>query len=83
MRYLEWRWDPDPSDETYATDFAYLFREPDGSVHAEADRHVEGLFPQDAWVGRLREAGFRDVRAIDVHIGEPVGSRAFLARRPA
>jgi SAM-dependent methyltransferase len=82
MRYLEWRWDPDPSDETYVTDFAYLLRDPDGSIHAEADRHVEGLFPEAAWVRRLQGVGFRDVRPIDVHLGEPVGSRAFLARRP-
>jgi SAM-dependent methyltransferase len=83
VRYLEWRWDPDPSDETYVTDFAYLFREPDGSIHAEADRHVEGLFPQSTWLELVDGVGFEDTRALDVHVGEPVGSRAFLARRPA
>jgi SAM-dependent methyltransferase len=82
IRWVEWRWDPDPSDETYVTDFAYLFREPDGSTHAEADRHIEGLFPESTWLRLLEGNGFRDVRALDVHVGEPVGSRAFLARRP-
>jgi SAM-dependent methyltransferase len=83
MRYLEWRWDPDPTDQTYLTDFAYLFREADGAIHAEADRHVEGLFPDATWRRLLERAGFEDVRSIDVHIGDPVGSRAFRGRRPA
>jgi SAM-dependent methyltransferase len=82
MRYLEWRWDPDPSDETYLMDFAYLFRDRDDSIHAEADRHVCGLFPEATWLDLLLRAGFEDVRALDVHLGEPVGSRAFLGRRP-
>jgi SAM-dependent methyltransferase len=83
IRYLEWRWDPDPSDETYVTDFAYLFRERDGSTHAEGERHVEGLFPQSTWLALLDGVGFHDTRGLDVHVGEPVGSQAFLARRPA
>jgi SAM-dependent methyltransferase len=83
VRWVEWRWDPDPSDETYLTDFAYLFREPDGSIRAESDRHVEGLFSQATWLELLEDPGFRDVRPVEVHVGEPVGSRAFLARRPA
>jgi hypothetical protein len=82
VRWVAWRWDADPSDHTYVTDFAYLFREPDGSIHAESDRHVEGLFSQSTWLELLGRTGFADVRAIDVHQGEPVGSRAFLARRP-
>lgn len=82
MRYLEWRWDPDPSDETYRMDFAYLLREPDGSIHAEADRHVCGLFPEATWVALLEDSGFTHARSIDVHLGDPVGSRAFLAARP-
>jgi SAM-dependent methyltransferase len=83
VRWVEWRWDPDPSDETYFTDFAYLFREPDGSIHAEADRHVEGLFRQITWLDLLEGTGFRNVRAVDIHLGELVGSRAFAARRPS
>jgi hypothetical protein len=61
-------------------DFAYLFREPDGSLRAESDRHVCGLFPQATWLELIRDAGFA-VEPVAVHLGEPVGSRAFLARR--
>jgi SAM-dependent methyltransferase len=81
IRYLEWRWDPAPDDRTYLMDFAYLFREADGSLHAESDRHECGLFSEASWLDLLRSVGF-EADAIDVHLGEPVGSRALLARRP-
>jgi SAM-dependent methyltransferase len=58
LRYLEWTWDPDPDDTTYTVDYAYLLREPDGTVHVEHDRHVEGLFSRAEWLGALRGAGF-------------------------
>jgi SAM-dependent methyltransferase len=58
MRWLEWRWDPDPDDSTYLVDYAYLLREPDGSTHVEHDRHVEGLFPRATWLGLFDEIGF-------------------------
>jgi trans-aconitate methyltransferase len=58
LRYLEWTWDPDPADNLYLVDFAYLLRERDGSVRAEHDRHVEGLFSRDDWLRWLTDAGF-------------------------
>jgi SAM-dependent methyltransferase len=81
VRYLEWRWDPDPEDEVYLMDFGYLFREPDGRLHAESDRHECGLFREGQWLDVLRSVGF-EPRAVQVHLGEPVGSRVFVARRP-
>ena len=32
VRYLEWRWDPDPKDTTYVTDMVYLLRDAGGVV---------------------------------------------------
>ena len=58
MRYLSWTWDPDPNDSTYVVDYAYMLRQPDGSVQVEWDRHIEGLFPRDTWLRLLREVGF-------------------------
>ena len=58
MRYLMWCTDPDPSDTTFISDFAYLLREPDGSTHVEHDRHVQGIFPQSVWTDALTRAGF-------------------------
>jgi len=45
LRYLEWCWDPDPSDHTYLVDYAFQPCDSSGSVRVEHDRHVEGLFP--------------------------------------
>ncbi|HYI95497.1 MAG TPA: class I SAM-dependent methyltransferase [Bryobacteraceae bacterium] len=58
LRYLEWVWDPDPTDSTYIADYAYLLREEDGSVSVEHDRHVEGLFSRAEWLAILKDAGF-------------------------
>lgn len=62
MRYLEWCWDPDPSDTTYTVDYAYLLREGERAwtVH---DRHIEGLFPRATWLALLADVGF-DARAL-------------------
>jgi SAM-dependent methyltransferase len=76
LRYLEWTRDPDPTDTTYTTDYAYLLRDGD-DVRVEHDRHVLGLFAHDQWLATLHTAGFRDVRA------EPGldGATCFLALR--
>jgi SAM-dependent methyltransferase len=58
LRYLEWTWDPDPEDDTYVAEYAYLLREADGRVRVERDRHLCGLFARDRWLGLLEEAGF-------------------------
>ena len=59
MRYLEWAWDPDPTDTTYITDFAYLLRDDKGDVRCEYDRHVLGLFKSGDWLRVLTDVGFR------------------------
>jgi SAM-dependent methyltransferase len=84
LRYLSWTWDPDPADTTYVTDYAYLLRTPDGAVHVEHDRHVEGLFPRAVWLRLLSEAGF-DPRAVpfDHSELEPGSYEIFVAKRPA
>jgi SAM-dependent methyltransferase len=58
LRYLEWTWDPDSSDDTYITDYAFLLRHRDGTTSAEHDRHVEGLFSRTQWLEWMGEAGF-------------------------
>jgi SAM-dependent methyltransferase len=58
LRYLEWTWDPDPSDTTYLVDYVYVLRAPDGSVQTEHDRHVEGLFRRSEWLSLLKDVGF-------------------------
>jgi SAM-dependent methyltransferase len=59
LRYLEWAWDPDPHDETYLVDFAYLLRDGDGTTRVEHDRHVCGLFSRADWLDIMHAVGFR------------------------
>lgn len=66
LRYLEWTWDPDSSDDTYLVDYACLLRGSDGNTRAVHDRHVEGLFARAVWLRLMHEAGL-DARAVDVH----------------
>lgn len=58
LRCVEWMWDPDPSDDTYTVDYAFLLREA-GEMKAVHDRHVEGLFSLDTWHRLLTDAGFQ------------------------
>jgi trans-aconitate methyltransferase len=83
LRYLEWTWDPDPSDTTYIVDYAYLLRESDGTVRAECDRYLEGLFSRAQWLAWLSDAGF-DPRALvfDHSEIEPGTYELFVCRKP-
>jgi SAM-dependent methyltransferase len=74
LRFLEWSWDPDPSDHTYLVDYAFLLRDSSGSVRVEHDRHVEGLFPRAAWLLLFREAGFVPNNVVFEHsdVGYPL-----------
>jgi SAM-dependent methyltransferase len=83
MRFLEWTWDPDPSDTTYTVDYCYTLRDRDGSVHVEHDRHVEGLFSRSEWLTLLREVGFEpSVVPFEHSELEPGSAEVFVARRP-
>jgi SAM-dependent methyltransferase len=82
LRYLEWTYDPDPDDTTVRMDLTYVFHEPDGSVHSELDSHVCGLFPTATWLGGMREAGFGNVRKVDLTADESrVGQTGFVGVR--
>jgi SAM-dependent methyltransferase len=83
LRYLEWTWDPDPADSTYLVDYAYLLREPDGSVRVEKDRHVEGLFARAEWLAFLSDAGFKPKAVPYDHSElEPGSYEVFVCRKP-
>jgi len=59
MRYLEWDWDPDPTDTTYITDSAYLLRDEKGEVRCEYDRHILELFRCEDWSRLITDVGFQ------------------------
>jgi len=59
LRYLQWDYDPDPSDTSYVTAFAYLRREGNGPLRSVCEEHEFGLFPRRTWIGTIEEVGFR------------------------
>lgn len=80
LRYLQWRWDPDPADDWYLDDFVYLLREADGTMRVVQDRHRLGTFPRATWFRLLEEAGFAEARACGTgYEDEGVGAEGFLA----
>ena len=74
IRYLEWSFDPDPTDTSYKACFAYMLREEDGSVRYEHEEHLFGLFERAVWVRLMTEAGFdpkmvKDSYGRDIFVG--------------
>ncbi len=82
LRYLEWTWDPDPTDSTYTVDYVLVLREDNGPVRIEHDRHIEGLFARGAWMGALREAGFEpSVLPLTISGVEPGDHEVFVGSK--
>jgi SAM-dependent methyltransferase len=80
LRCIEWAWDPDPADDTYAVEYAFLLR--DGSdVKAFHDHHVEGLFARATWIEVLTAAGY-GVELVDRPFDDTTTDSIFLCRRP-
>src|SRR5688572_25263496 len=77
LRYMEWTFDPDPSDTEYTVDFVCMLREGNSPVRVVHDRHVFGLFPRSEWIRLLREAGFEAKALLD-----PYDREVFIASRP-
>jgi SAM-dependent methyltransferase len=80
MRYLEWQWDPDPDDDTFLVDFAYLLRE-GAEVRAVHDRHECGLFGKETWLELLRDVGFEAEHRPKV-LSDGAGNEMFVAVKP-
>jgi SAM-dependent methyltransferase len=84
VRYLEWSWDPDPSDTQCTTDYVFAIREADGTVEVVHDRHIGGLFPRAVWVDLMVEAGFTvEVKPFDHSELEPGTYELFVCQKPA
>lgn len=77
LRYMEWTFDPDPTDSTYTTHYVFMLRE-GHTVHVEHDEHIGGLFARADWMQWLKEAGFTPTRLVDDYNRD-----VFVALRPA
>ncbi|MGJ3237986.1 MAG: class I SAM-dependent methyltransferase [Anaerolineae bacterium] len=57
-RYLEWSYDPDPDDETYCTDYAFILHEDGKAPRIEHELHTLGLFSRQNWIQLMQDIGF-------------------------
>jgi SAM-dependent methyltransferase len=76
LRYLEWTWDPDPTDTTFRTVWSFLLRDASGHVTVDMDEHLFGMFPRASWLAWLRAEGFDPTSRMD-----PWNRDVFVARR--
>ena len=80
MRYLEWCWDPDPSDTTYTVDYVYALRE-GTETRVVHDRHIEGLFSRAQWLALLESVGFKPEARAFTHSEVERPLEVFIGRR--
>lgn len=81
LRYLEWRFRPDPGAERFVVEMAYLLRETSGEVRVARDRLEMGLFPRAFWLEALAAAGF-EARVVPLEHSAATGYDVFVGRRP-
>lgn len=81
-RFLEWSWDPDPTDDTITTQYVMALRGRDGSVRVIHDEHVTGIFSVATWIDLLTAAGFDPVAAIEPDEPDVAPDVFFVAHRP-
>jgi len=80
LRCLEWTWDPNPNDSTYAVEYAFLLR--DGTnMRTVHDRHEEGLFRRSTWLDVLSSTGYR-VQTAPRKLREGFADEIFVCRKP-
>lgn len=77
VRYLEWTWDPDPSDTWVLTEYSFLVRDAGGSVRSIHDTHRNGLFPHDTFLRVLAGTGLA-AEAVEERTDEDRTPRSFF-----
>jgi SAM-dependent methyltransferase len=84
VRFLDWTYDPDPTDDWIVTEYAFLLRDADGSVRSVHETHRTGCFAAEVWLQLLAEAGFFEPRVVVERTEEQrEPRRLFVAARPA
>lgn len=82
VRFLEWTWDPDPNDNRTRSEYAFLLREPDGSVRLVHETHHCGLFGRDDWLRLLGDTGFLPDAVAEVTSEDRTPRELFVGHRP-
>lgn len=81
VQLMMWDWDPDPSDDSFITEYALLMR--DGrNVTAAHESHVQGLFSLGRWLHILADTGY-EVQMLARPLGDGTSDQVFLCQRPA
>ena len=80
LRYLEWAYDPDPSDTAVTIEYTLVLRQPGKPIRIEHETHTGGLFPRATWLRLMCEAGLDPV---EVDVPDPYADQhtVFVARR--
>jgi SAM-dependent methyltransferase len=82
IRFLEWTYDPDPTDTSVTTIYTFVTREADGRISSFSEPHELGLFSRATWLELLEREGFtaeaRIERTEEAHLPRVM----FLGRRP-
>ena len=81
VRYLDWTWDPDPTDSWALTEYAFLLREPDGSVRVVQETHRFGVFGREDWLRLLSDAGFEAEAVTEETDEDRTPRQVFVAHR--
>lgn len=82
-RYLEWSYDPDPTDTEGITEYVFLLREPDGRTSTVHETHRFGLFPTATWLRLLTRHGLRARVELERTDDDRAPRCYFLGERPA
>jgi len=83
VRYLEWTWDPDPTDSWVQTEYSFLLRDDDGSVRAVHESHRTGIFHRDVWIEVLTGSGFEASDRWEETTEDRPARQIFIGHRPA
>ena len=80
LRGLKWQWDPDPGDEMYMVEYAFVLRN-GTDVTVVHDRHLEGLFSRATWQRLLTSVGYV-VDTFERPLDDDSTDEVFVCRRP-
>jgi SAM-dependent methyltransferase len=83
VRFMDWSFDPDPSDHWVQTEYVFALRQGSDAVQVVHETHRTGLFPRATWMRLLGEIGFAARRIIEQTTEDRVPRDVFLAVRPA
>ena len=81
-RFLEWTFDPDPSDTWIHTEYAFMLREASGEVRVVHETHRLGMFSRAAWLRLLGRAGFEAGAVTEVTAQDRPPRELFTGHRP-